>query len=106
MLSTLLTTQLLQLSRDEIQEVYDVLKHRSHSLAQQEKAAFSVGDEVYWMSKKQKGKRIDGKVMKVMKKNVKVRVGYSEWTVHPSFLHHADEDAEEPTFNPLTGAFE
>ncbi|MBT4407358.1 MAG: hypothetical protein HOC79_05730 [Euryarchaeota archaeon] len=105
MISTLLTTQLLQLNRDEINEVYDVLKHRSHSLAQQEKAAFSVGDEVYWISKKQKGKRI-GKVMKVMKKNVKVRVGYAVWTVHPSFLHHVDEDAEEPTFNPATGAFE
>jgi len=130
MLSAELTTQLIQLSRDDIKEVYDVLKHRSHALAQQEKSAFSIGDEVYWISKK-KGSRIDGKVTKVMKKNVKVLVGYSEWTVHPSFLHHnedsygtiSDEDMTKlngaieqaahkivnqntPAFNPLTGDFE
>ena len=106
MISAELTTQLLRLTRDEITEVYGVLKHRSHALSQQEKSAFTVGDEVYWHSTKKGGKRIDGIVTKVMKKNVKVRVGYTEWTVHPSFLHHDDEDAEEPTFNPLTGDFE
>jgi hypothetical protein len=65
-----------------------------------------VGDEVYWISKKKSGKRIDGVITKVMKQNVKVRVGFNEWKVHPSFLNHADEEDEEPTFNILTGEFE
>ena len=106
MISAELTTQLLRLTRDEITEVYGVLKHRSHALSQQEKSAFTAGDEVYWHSTKKGGKRIDGIVTKVMKKNVKVRVGFTEWTVHPSFLNHNEDTGEELTFNPLTGAME
>ena len=107
MISDDLKLQLIGIkTRAELNECYDILKHVSHTLTQNEKSAFNVGDEVYWMSNKKGGKRVDGVITKVMKKNVKVRVGYSTWTVHPSFLHHADEEDEEPTFNVLTGEFE
>ena len=91
----------------ELNECYAILKHVSHTLTQNEKSAFNVGDKVYWNSNKKNGMRIDGVITKVMKKNVKVRVGNdTQWTVHHSFLHHADEEDEEPTFNVLTGEFE
>ena len=107
MISDDLKLQLIGITtRAELNECYDILKHVSHTLTQNEKSAFNVGDEVYWNSNKKGGKRVDGVITKVMKKNVKVRVGYSTWTVPPSFLHHADEEDEEPTFNVLTGEFE
>ena len=120
--------KILSFTRDEMKECYDLLKHRSFTLSQEEKSQFKVGDEVYWISKKQ-GKRIDGVLTKVMKKNCKVLVGFQEWTVHPSFLKLNDtlsltqEDVtklngaitvaaqqfvaqNEKKFNPMTGDFE
>ncbi len=91
-------------TRAELNECYDILKHVSHTITQSEKSAFNVGDEVYWISNKKKGMRIDGVITKVMPKNVKVRVGINEWKVHPSFLRHTEK--AEPTFNVLTGEFE
>ena len=100
MLSTQLTAQLLQLSRDEVSEVYDVLKHRNHSLVQQEKSAFSVGDEVYFISSK--GVRIEGAIVKMMPTNIRMKTNKGGTAkVHPSFLNHVVK-----SFNPLTGMVE
>ena len=128
MISEQLKLQLIGIkTRAELNECYDILKHVSHTITQSEKSAFNVGDEVYWISNKKKGMRIDGVITKVMKKNVKVRVGINEWKVHPSFLRHVEitqddvnklNDAiseaakkivannESKTFNVLTGEFE
>lgn len=128
MISEQLKLQLIGIkTRAELNECYDILKHVSHNITQSEKSAFNVGDEVYWISNKKKGMRIDGVITKVMPKNVKVRVGINEWKVHPSFLRHAEitqddvnklNDAiseaakkivannESKTFNVLTGEFE
>lgn len=131
MISDDLKLQLIGITtRAELNECYDILKHVSHTLTQNEKSAFTAGDEVYWHSTKKGGKRIDGVITKVMKKNVKIRVGYEEWKVHPSFLRHAHDEItkddvkklndaiseavmnnwsannESKTFNVLTGEFE
>ena len=131
MISEQLKLQLIGIkTRAELNECYDILKHVSHTLTQNEKSAFNVGDEVYWISNKKNGMRIDGVITKVMPKNVKVRVGINEWKVHPSFLRHSHDveitegdvkklnDAiseaakkivannESKTFNVLTGEFE
>jgi hypothetical protein len=100
MLSTQLTAQLLQLSRDEVSEVYDVLKHHIHSLNRNAKNNLSVGDKVWFTDE---GKRIDCKVEKINRTKVVVRPldGGRGWRVGASILTPI-----EPAFNPLTGMVE
>ena len=85
MLSAELMTLLLQLDRDEVNEVYDVLKHHIHSLNRHSKNALSVGDKVWFTDK---GKRIDCYVEKINRTKVIVRPldGGRGWRVGASIL--------------------
>ena len=100
MLNAEVMTMLLQLDRDEVSEVYDVLKHHINSLNRGAKNTLSVGDKVWFTHE---GKRIDCTVEKINRTKVVVRPldGGQGWRVGASILKPI-----EPTFNPMTGDFE
>ena len=100
MLNAEVMTILLQLDRDEVNEVYDVLKHHINSLNRGAKNTLSVGDKVWFTHE---GKRIECNVEKINRTKVVVRPldGGQGWRVGASILKPI-----ETAFNPLTGMVE
>jgi len=128
MLNAEVMTMLLQLDRDEVDEVYDVLKHHINSLNRGAKNTLSVGDKVWFTHE---GKRIECNVEKINRTKVVVRPldGGQGWRVGASILKpieppiisnedvvklngaieqaaHLIVNQNKPTFNPMTGDFE
>lgn len=78
-------------TREDIDIVSQELRDRwnaiSQKLARAAQAGLEVGDAVYWTSRKRFGAVLEGVVLGLMPKNVKVRTQDGVvWTVHPTLL--------------------
>ena len=78
-------------TRADIEIVQQELRDRwnaiSQKLARAAQAGLEVGDTVYWTSRKRFGEVMEGVVLGLMPKNVKVRAKDGVvWTVHPTLL--------------------
>jgi len=71
-------------NKDEIHELWNILKGRSRQLEEQLTYAFNVGNKVYFNNK---GIKTEGIIEKVNRKSISVKVGeFAHWNVSPSLL--------------------
>tara|TARA_R110000824_G_scaffold44926_7_gene130354 strand:+ start:666 stop:944 length:279 start_codon:yes stop_codon:yes gene_type:complete len=71
--------------RQELRLIQDALKARWATLTKEEASAFTVGQRVFFVSKR--GERVEGTIEKINRKTIGVKV--NDWTsyrVSPSFL--------------------
>jgi len=71
-------------SKSELKELSAMIRERWDYLETIAKFKFQVGDDVEFQDKK--GHVHTGKIVRLMKKNVRVKVGDLWWTVPPSLL--------------------
>tara|TARA_E500000305_G_scaffold61848_1_gene49325 strand:+ start:117 stop:392 length:276 start_codon:yes stop_codon:yes gene_type:complete len=79
-------SQILSMDKNQLDKIYETIKHRRNALAHLKKNEFSVGDIV---SFKYKREIVIGKVTDIMRKNIKVQDTDDKWrvfNVHPSYL--------------------
>ena len=77
---------ILGLDTNGLNEVISTIQYRRKELNRQVKNQFSVGDRVWFNSRK--GTKIEGKVSKINRKNIVVSQdnSYVSWNVTPSLL--------------------
>lgn len=76
---------------EELNELYEAIKLQRHFLNVQSTRALRAGDTVEFTAH---GRQVRGTVLKVNRKNVKVKEdGYGIWTVPGSMLRHVVETA-------------
>ena len=85
---------LMDLNMEEVREAFALLRARQDLLAKELKKSFKVGDLVWFDSKRG---RVEGKVVKLLKKNVSVKStnGLGNWRVYPGNLHPMEEQVSE-----------
>jgi len=69
---------------DDMRDIIYAINDQQKRIARMSTCKFSVGDYVYFTTKR--GEHIDGVVTKVNQRTVKVRVGVTLWTVDASLL--------------------
>lgn len=77
------------LTRDELVELNQTVVRCLNINATAAAASFSKNDKVYFVGKH--GNREEGTVIKVNTKTVIVQVGFTRWSVSPSFLKRVGE---------------
>ena len=85
---------LMDLNMEEVREAFALLRARQDLLAKEIKKSFKVGDLVWFDSKRG---RVEGKVVKLLKKNVSVHStnGLGNWRVYPGSLKPMEEPVSE-----------
>lgn len=93
-LKTNLKGQLMDLNMEEVREAFALLRARQDLLAKELRKSFKVGDLVWFDSKRG---RVEGKVVKLLKKNVSVHStnGLGNWRVYPGNLNRMEEQVSE-----------
>tara|TARA_R110001592_G_scaffold153282_6_gene381590 strand:- start:1846 stop:2115 length:270 start_codon:yes stop_codon:yes gene_type:complete len=76
--------QVAQLSEQDYENLMKTIKRARDIRAQHKMNQFNVGDEVSFMDKQ--GRKQMGQIQKICSKNVKLKIGTTNWTVHPNFL--------------------
>jgi hypothetical protein len=86
--------KLMSLDMEGVREAFALLRARQDLLAKELKKSFKVGDLVWFNSKRG---RIEGKVTKLLVKNVSVRPtgGFSDWRVYPGHLNLVEKKTSE-----------
>ena len=84
---------IMKLDEGDLERIALAVKSRRDQLNEVKKLQFGVGDRVTFVPSRgrYRGVRVTGPVLKVMRKNIRVRDEDSgvQWTVHPSFLESA-----------------
>ena len=87
---------ILGFNRDELDTLIRSIRFRRSQLSLIEKDKFSVGDDV-WFPRTKDGEIVEGKITKIHRKNINVKVEpFTNWTVSPSLLH-LQKDLSETT---------
>jgi hypothetical protein len=86
--------KLMSLDMEGVREAFALLRARQDLLAKELKKSFKVGDLVWFDSKHG---RVEGKVVKLLKKNVSVDStnGLGNWRVYPGNLNPMEEQVSE-----------
>tara|TARA_Y100000593_G_C4314588_1_gene340177 strand:+ start:844 stop:1113 length:270 start_codon:yes stop_codon:yes gene_type:complete len=76
----------LGLDNNELNEIISTINYRRKELNRQVKNQFSVGDRVWFNSRK--GTKIEGEITKINRKNIVVKQddSFTSWNVSPSLL--------------------
>lgn len=78
-------------TEDELAQIVDALKLQRQFISKQNILSIAVGDSVEFVAR---GRAVTGKVIKVNRKNVKVREdGYGIWNVPASLLRRVEQPA-------------
>jgi len=71
-------------TRDEIQEMWKILKQRSRQIEEMKTIDFNIGDKVTFKDKRNKTET--GTITKINKRTINVRTEDCNWRITPSLL--------------------
>ena len=82
--------KIMGLNNDDLNNLIDTIKFRRNQISQEAKRLFKVGDSVFFVGKKGKGK-VEGKITKINKKYIIVDEthGMMTWRVSPTLLERS-----------------
>jgi hypothetical protein len=78
------TNQIAALDKVEFANLITKINRAKEIQTNRIKNQFEVGDNVFFYDKR--GMRQEGSINKICAKNIKLMIGTTKWTVHPSFL--------------------
>ena len=80
-------SKVMGLDNDDLNNLIDSIKFRRNQIQQEAKRLFKVGDKVFFVGKRNKGK-VEGKITKINKKYIVVDEinGMMSWRVSPTLL--------------------
>ena len=82
-ISTISSIQIARLSESEFNTFSAKFKRAREIRSDFKKNTFDVGDTVSFIKQ---GRKYVGDITKICPKNIKMKVGTVQWTVHPSFI--------------------
>lgn len=77
-------TDIANLNEREYKQLMATIRLGRDLVNQEKLNEFAVGDKVSFEDKQ--GNKLSGEILKILPKNIKLKVGMTNWKVHPSFL--------------------